>query len=297
MNIQEAKKIFINYIKSYCAPETVVYYNNCIDMLQRFYGDKDLYSMVRIEYVDFIAFLRSRGIKNTSVITYNRGCKVFLRYLHSEGYMLNDVTAGTKLPKEDSRMIIPLSQDDVEKLLQHLRYGSMTERNTLIFRLMLDCGLRCGEVCRLNYEDVDVGRRCLHIRNSKNNKSRLIPMPDIVIDLVKSYMNISYFQGFAPPPGAPLIRNRDGKRMTENCIKLIFSKLKVVHPDVHAHLLRHTFATSYIMGGGSLEGLRILLGHNDYGVTRQYLHLGTQMQLINFNIYRLATDVFTTFRY
>lgn len=45
---------------------------------------------------------------------------------------------------------------------------------------------------------------------------------------------------------------------------------------VYPHLLRHTFSTSYIMGGGSLESLRILLGHYDYSITRIYLHLANQ---------------------
>ena len=52
-------------------------------------------------------------------------------------------------------------------------------------------------------------------------------------------------------------------------------------------LLRHTFATSYIMGGGNLETLRLLLGHFDYSVTRKYLHLAAQYQITGTDIYRL----------
>jgi len=52
-------------------------------------------------------------------------------------------------------------------------------------------------------------------------------------------------------------------------------------------LLSHTFVTSYIMGGGNLETLRILMGHSDYSVTRMYLHLAAQYQIMDTDIYRL----------
>ena len=63
---------------------------------------------------------------------------------------------------------------------------------------------------------------------------------------------------------------------------------------VYPHLLRHTFSTSYIMGGGSLESLRILLGHYDYSVTRIYLHLANQFFVMDSDIYRLDPVLFRT---
>lgn len=53
------------------------------------------------------------------------------------------------------------------------------------------------------------------------------------------------------------------------------------------HLCRHTFATSYIMGGGNLEFLRLLMGHTDYNVTKTYLHLANQYHLMGADVYKL----------
>ena len=64
-------------------------------------------------------------------------------------------------------------------------------------------------------------------------------------------------------------------------------KKKMGIDRIHPHLCRHTFATAYIIGGGSLEMLRLLLGHSDYEVTRSYLHLAHQCQLLHSDVYYL----------
>ena len=42
---------------------------------------------------------------------------------------------------------------------------------------------------------------------------------------------------------------------------------------MHPHLMRHTFAVKWLMNGGDLMSLKLILGHTDISVTQQYLHL------------------------
>jgi integrase/recombinase XerC/integrase/recombinase XerD len=74
-----------------------------------------------------------------------------------------------------------------------------------------------------------------------------------------------------------------------NVIKQLFARIKKSTgiERVHPHLLRHTFATSYIIGGGNLEFLRIMLGHSDYETTKIYLHLAQQTKMLHNDIYKL----------
>ena len=72
-------------------------------------------------------------------------------------------------------------------------------------------------------------------------------------------------------------------------------RLKKVDSGVHCHLLRHTFATSFMMGGGQLEILRVLLGHDEYIVTKDYIHLASQLGVINYDIYRLDGVMFSRY--
>lgn len=70
--------------------------------------------------------------------------------------------------------------------------------------------------------------------------------------------------------------------MYENTVKQVFQKLKKQTGilRLHAHLLRHTFATNYLVDGGDLETLRLLMGHSDLQVTMMYLHLAENKKLL-----------------
>lgn len=86
---------------------------------------------------------------------------------------------------------------------------------------------------------------------------------------------------------------RDREPITKSTIDNLFRRLKRRSgiTRIYPHLLRHTFATSYMLGGGDLETLRLLMGHSDYTVTQNYLHLATQYKFMKSNIYQLD-DIF-----
>ncbi len=51
-------------------------------------------------------------------------------------------------------------------------------------------GLRLGEGLRLQVGDIDAHRRRVHIRDSKGNKDRLVPLPDATHDLLRRFWQV-----------------------------------------------------------------------------------------------------------
>lgn len=299
MTYREAVEDFILYISSYCSPATLEYYNLNLEFFSNYlsskYGslDFDVALLKRNDYVGYIAYQRSRKVKNTSVRTYARAVKAFLRYLYNESILFENPTNNVKLPRSDKRLVVPLSSSDVEDLDFELEGTSFPLRNLCIFHLMLDCGLRLSEVISLKSCDVDFEKSYITIKNSKCNKSRLVPLPPLVSRYIKRYMSterrICLYDN--------LILNSSCEPISKNSVEMLFSRLKTPALNVYPHLLRHTFATSFILGGGSLEVLRVLLGHSSYNVTQEYLHIANYVGVANIDIYKIDDCMFKAYNY
>lgn len=300
MKINDCFDTFLSYVKSYCAADTVLYYQNCLHVFDKFLFDNllidstamDVSVINHSDIVDYVAYLRISGVSSTSVRSYVRGVKVFFKYLLHEKIIQNDICADLKLPKPDDRLKQPLSQLDAALIIQHFDDNNMF-REKCVFYLMLDCGLRLQEVVNLNVDDVN--SRHVIIRNSKNNKSRVVPLPIRVYSCIQQY--VDNHQTLSGEKLHPLFVYPDGTRITKGSVKSMFSRLKMIVPDIHAHLLRHTFATSFIMGGGNIENLRVLLGHGSYSVTQNYIYMASQLSLSNYDIYRIDDIFFESFNY
>lgn len=295
MEYQKAEQAFRMHLASYVSKKTQMYYDDNLQFFRKYLINEkgslefDIQELSKEDFRGYIAYQRKRDVKNTSVCTYARAIKAFLRYLYNEGYLLENVTDNVRFPKSDKRMIIPLSSEQIEMLLDALRGTPNGLRNRIIIKLMLDCGLRHGEVIRLDADDVDAENSFIRIYCSKNCKSRVVPLPEELKNLI-----IEYREG---KDTAPLLLRKNNERITKNAISCIFSKLKKTVPGIYPHLLRHTFATSFVLGGGNLEVLRVLMGHESYDITKEYLHIASQMQLLNYDIYKLDDVFFRVYNY
>ena len=87
-----------------------------------------------------------RRIKNTSINTYMRAVRIFMGWCLNEEFTDRDVFHSIRLPKQDAETIIPLYQNEVDKL--DAVFDQKTDaglRNLCIIHLMLDAGCRRGE--------------------------------------------------------------------------------------------------------------------------------------------------------
>lgn len=294
-NLNELYEKFINEKKSYCEEKTITYYEENLTKFIEYVAHQDL---TRDVYINYIYELRKKNIKNTSIRTYCRAVKAFSHWLLDNEYIEKDITYNVKLPREDKDMVIPLSEDEVIKLDNVILIPVFSDsilylRNALIIHLMLDAGLRKSEVINLNVNDIDVNKNVIYINNSKYNKSRVIPLSSVIKNLYNAYLIDREYCDIGLMNNTPLLIKADYKRITSDTIKSLFRRLKKQSgiERLHPHLLRHTFATSYLMQGGNLEQLRIILGHSDYNVTRHYLHLAASNKLLNYDYYKLDEKI------
>ena len=60
-------------------------------------------------------------------------------------------------------------------------------KHRVLLSLMYSAGLRAGEVSRLRIADIDSGRMMIHIRQSKNNKDRYVPLSPLILEGLRKY--------------------------------------------------------------------------------------------------------------
>ena len=294
MTIQQLRDAYLNNRSTYCSPETILKYTDDLTLFFRFlechyHVDVTVHGFDQLQdcsvFLDYILDLRTRKIKNSSVRSYCRSVKAFLRWCYDNNYC-PDYLKGVKLPKDDAVAELPLFVDDVVEI--DALFDRSTEqglRNYCIFHLMLDCGLRRQEVIHLQVHHLDPARNILHIVNSKENKSRFVLIPDFLIEALQSYTQLMGISS-----GVLLYQlRRESVPLSSNTVKMLFQHLKADSgiDRLHPHLLRHTFAISYLIGGGNLEFLRVFLGHYDYAATKTYISMSTQLKLLGSPVYQL----------
>lgn len=290
--ISDYIEMFIQDRKVYCEDVTVRSYVFYLGRFTKWLSSDDFKQLNKQTLRSYILSLRFT-MKNTSIATNYRPVKAFCKWLYQEDYLDRDITVGVKLPKKDEAIVEPLIGDEVLQIDNSIINKSLNDhlalRNYCIFHLMLDCGLRRKDVVQLRRLDIKHDRLIIH--NAKNKKERIVLLPKFLYLSLRNYYNESHYcHDYVKNDSTYVFLDlHDNKPITANTIKCFYQDLKSLSgiERIHGHLCRHTFATSYLQYGGEMEKLRLFMGHSDYKILINYLHLS----LIYPNVYKLD-DIF-----
>jgi len=141
--------------------------------------------------------------------------------------------------------------------------------------LLLDTGLRMGELINLKMDDIRMNEGLFKVIG-KGKKERIVPMGSNAQRALQRYL-FRYRPKQAHSGIDNVFLSVVGKPLTENSIKLIFSRLakKSRVSRLHAHLCRHTFATRFLINGGDVFTLQQILGHFTLEMVRHHVNLAT----------------------
>ncbi|MBZ0234419.1 MAG: site-specific integrase [Deltaproteobacteria bacterium] len=180
-----------------------------------------------------------------------------------------------------------LEADEVRRLLATTdRRTQQGRRDGAILRLMVEAGLREGELCALVVGDLKTiqGRDCLHFASLKKRSERRIlrtvPLTAETVAEVRRYWRAEY-RTATPSADLPAFRTL-GERgpypkgpLTAKALDGVVARAvrrAAIGKRVTPHSLRHTCATSLLRGGADLETVRAILGHASIATTARYLH-------------------------
>lgn len=151
-------------------------------------------------------------------------------------------------------------------------------RNHLIGCLMLDAGLRVGEVVKLKishlyFNNFPVKTIVLTPSITKNHKERTIPVSARLVESLDNYYRRWFPQVLAGYDLYAFYSGSQNKPITTRQIENIINTAgyKAFGRPVNPHMLRHTFA-SRLMRVTNMRTVQELLGHNYITSTQIYTH-------------------------
>lgn len=220
----------------------------------------------RLKPEDFLAYRRSKpGIKDRPVSpkTLNNHLG-YLRAVFNELERSGVVEFPNPLKqvraiKLQERELSFLTLEQIGELLQVIERFNKNPHVLLLTKICLSTGCRWGEAEGLATDRVRGGK--LSFTKTKSGKNRSVP---ISAELEASILAHAKVHG-------------DGKRIFSSSMKAFDRVVKQLSYEIplgqSTHVLRHTFASHFMMNGGDLLTLRAILGHTTIQMTMRYAHL------------------------
>lgn len=269
------------------SPRTVGWYNEVLGLFYAWLEGEGLSTALgdidEMVVRQFILYLQSRpGTKGKTLSShsmYNRvnALKSFFNWVHKMGYTEEHVLKGLRQPKRSELLIEPLTPEEIAKVYAAVNTkAALGARNTAIISLMLDTGVRLSEVAGLKAHDVHLEMQYVKVMG-KGSKERIVSFGASCLKTLLHYY--FHFGGQQTNQDADtFFLTIDGYPMSSSAVRSVVKRLAKASGilRLHPHLLRHTYATMFLLNGGDVFLLKQNLGHTTLSMVQQYIHIVAQ---------------------
>lgn len=230
----------------------------------------------------------------TDILTIVKSTMEYARY---NNLMVSCNLSKLTIKKKDKEMRV-LCQFEQDALIRVL----ITDMDLYKFGVLLSLytGIRIGELCALQWEDISIVNSTLKIRKTMQriqetnigaaSKTKVIitePKSDCSIrDIPLPSFLVEIAGQFAGHPKAFILSGKRGKyvepRTMQNHFKAYIAESGIDNANFHA--LRHTFATRCVEVGFEIKSLSEVLGHSNVNITlNRYVHSSFELKHTNMN--------------
>ena len=319
LTLKKSMKTWLETFK-YTSVETTTYDRNEFTAKEYIYpilGDKYIVNITAADVHEILVRMMQKGYSHSTVKKVYSLMNQYFRYIYSEDLIPKNPMKNVRMIKKDiflsaqgkddlpTRDSITILTDDEIKLLRKEIYetredGSLIHSQASAYLLMLNTGLRAGEMLGLINSDIDMENRLLHVnrtvkivknRSDKNvsekyelitgktktkSSKRIVPLNYTSIEIIESLRKERYFG-----EDSPLIPNKNGEFTKPIDFRVRWYRLleRAGIEQKGLHSLRHTFATNLVNGrkdeNGIVHTLPIrqvadILGHSTTAITEKY---------------------------
>ena len=215
--------------------------------------------------------LSNQGIQNRSINRKLATLRTFFKYLQRRGDVTDNPMQTIRMVKTSKSLPTYLRESEMEQVFaqQEIPKNTFEEvRDQLVLMLLYGTGMRLAELIQLSNQQLNLASKTLRVLG-KRNKERIIPMPQLLVDLVKQYQSLNPFQNqtlLLTDKGEPCY-----PMFIQRLVKKYLGEVSTLE-KLSPHVLRHSYATHLLNRGADLNAIKELLGHANLAATQVYTH-------------------------
>jgi integrase/recombinase XerC len=230
----------------------------------------------------WLARQQTLGKARSTLARRSAAIRVFTAWAQRSGRAETDPGALLGSPKAHKTLPPALNVPEARTLLENAATAAddgspVGLRDAAVLELLYATGIRVGELCGLDVDDVDRDRRVVRVFG-KGRKERTVPYGVPAERALDRWLVSGRPALFAAGAGAALFLGARGGRLDQRAVRtLVHRRIAEVPgaPDLGPHGLRHTAATHLLEGGADLRTVQELLGHASLATTQIYTHVTT----------------------
>lgn len=254
------------------SPMTIKSYMEAVRQFDDFLADRGMprtVATIHREHVESFIEDQLTRLKPASAANRYRSLQQFFKWLAEEGEIQESPMVRMKPPTIPETPPDVLREDQLKKLLAACAGTDFDDRRDLaIIMLLIDTGIRRGELAGLTTEDIDWEHETL-IVVGKGRRPRTVAFGRKVAKALDRY---SRSRGQHNDAGTTWLWLGRKGRLTETGVAQMLRRraAQAGIPDLHPHLFRHTFAHQWLAEGGSEGDLMRLAGWRSRTMLQRY---------------------------
>ena len=264
-----------------CSPATIRSYrgnlSRFIDFLK---GHTVLLEEVKTRHIkEYVIHLQTKGLKASYINTVLKHIRGLFNYAVEEEYTSINVANKVRWLKEITPVIETFNQEEIKAMLSYYKGKDfLSIRNKLVVYMLLDTGIRAGELTNIRVYDINGSDLLVH---GKGGKERQLTLSPVLEKELLKYMRIRSSNS------EYLFISYRGHKLTIETVEGIFKAMAhLIRPNIRCspHTCRHTYSQLLLKQGVDSYIISRLLGHNSMTVTRRYLASLPAKELNNLSI-------------
>lgn len=229
-----------------------------------------LLAATRVDIRAYLACLKRRGAKKSSMMRKLAAIRTLYRYLWRDGAIPASPAEGVSTPKQDKPLPRALSVDAAKAVVETPKGNDARAlRGRAVLETFYSTGARLSELTGLNVGDIEWEAGVVRLFG-KGRKERIVPIGAKALSAIRAYR-----EALGGRPTGALFVGDSGRRLSSRTIARIVTAAgrQAGEPDTSSHTLRHSFATHMLEGGADLRAIQEMLGHASLATTQRYTHL------------------------